>query len=99
MSSKRFSGEKLRAVRKARGMTSTELGAAIGCAMDTIGTWERGTHEPKLSAFYGLQAVLGCEAHDLLNDDDDPASVGAGPSYRCVPGNLDGAGRRTHERS
>ena len=44
--------------------------------MDAVGTWERGTSEPQLAAFYALQVVLGCKADDLLTDDDPTARPG-----------------------
>lgn len=72
-----FSGEKLQALRRARGMSRTELAAAVGRGMDTVGMWERGTNEPQLAAFYALQTVLGCQADDLLTD-DDPAGEAPG---------------------
>lgn len=71
------------ALRRARSMSRTQLGAAVGRGMDTIGTWERGEFVPQLDAFLALQEVLGCEAEDLLND-DDPASVGEPGRHTAV---------------
>ena len=96
---KTFSGEKLIVLRRARGMSRTELATAVGRQFDAIGTWERGHCDPHLASFYALLEVLGCEADDLLND-NEAASVGRPPRVTAVSlGSLDGAGRRTHERS
>ncbi len=96
---KTFSGEKLIALRRACGLSRTELAAAVGRGMDAVGTWERGHCEPHLASFYALLEVLGCEGEDLLTD-DEAALVGRPPRVTAVSlGSLDGAGRRTHERS
>lgn len=59
-------GEKLRAARKAAGMTQAELAEAIGCRQKDISRWEAGTHEPGALTLKKMAQALGCSMDDLV---------------------------------
>lgn len=59
-------GEKLRAARKAAGMTQAELAEAVGCYQKDISRWEAGTHEPGALTLKKMAQALGCSMDDLV---------------------------------
>jgi transcriptional regulator with XRE-family HTH domain len=51
-------GEKLRELRKARGMTQQQLAKAVGVKWEAISRWERGVREPGWSNVLALASAL-----------------------------------------
>lgn len=85
-STTRFSGDRLRALRRNIGLTRTQLAAGVGVTEPTVGTWERGEFEPSLRSMFQLIRVLDCSVDDLFasSPNDDPCAGNAGPS-RTAP--------------
>ena len=63
-------GEKLRAIRENRGMTSAELGKVLKLPEKTIRSYEEGTRLPVSSTVYEYLAdALKCKVEDLTGDE------------------------------
>lgn len=65
-----FNRSRLRELRTARGMTFTELGAAVGVTEAAVRQWESGKRVPRLRLDQTLALVrtLGVRLEDLLLD-------------------------------
>jgi DNA-binding XRE family transcriptional regulator len=61
--------KKIKALRKAAGMTQQELGEAIGVSYQTICMWERGTTHPRYCALVKLCTYFGCTIAELLAEE------------------------------
>ncbi len=59
-------GQRLRHLRRARGLTLAELGAKVGRAPSVLSLLENGRREPKLSLIEALAAALGVPADELM---------------------------------
>jgi predicted transcriptional regulator/DNA-binding XRE family transcriptional regulator len=59
-------GQRLRHVRRARGLTLAELGERVGRAPSVLSLLENGRREPKLSLIEALAAALSVPAGELL---------------------------------
>jgi transcriptional regulator with XRE-family HTH domain len=66
-------GTKIRAKRRALGLTQTQLAKAVGVSLSAIVTWEKGTRSPRMAALKSLAIVLKCTVDELLKDDDNAA--------------------------
>lgn len=62
--------ERLKALRKERGLTQTELADAAGVALMTVQRWEAGTNEPRVSDIQKLAGALGITTAALIGDPD-----------------------------
>jgi XRE family transcriptional regulator, fatty acid utilization regulator len=60
-------GQQLRHLRRARGLTLTELGQRVGRAPSALSLLENGRREPKLSLIEQLAAALSVPTADLLS--------------------------------
>ncbi len=60
-------GQQLRHLRRARGLTLTELGQRVGRAPSALSLLENGRREPKLSLIDQLAAALSVPTTDLLS--------------------------------
>src|SRR5260370_20831380 len=60
-------GQRLRHLRRARGLTLTELGERVGRAPSALSLLENGRREPKLSLIEQLAATLSVPASHLLS--------------------------------
>jgi predicted transcriptional regulator/DNA-binding XRE family transcriptional regulator len=60
-------GQQLRHLRRARGLTLTELGVRVGRAPSALSLLENGRREPKLSLIEQLAAVLSVPVAELLS--------------------------------
>src|SRR6185312_11921570 len=60
-------GQRLRHLRRARGLTLAELGAKVGRAPSVLSLLENGRREPKLSLIEALAAALGVPADELMS--------------------------------
>ncbi len=68
--------EKLRELRKASGLTTTELGKIIGCSNPTITNYERGYRNPDPETLVKLANYFGVTVDYLLGlEDETPASA------------------------
>ena len=61
-------GERIRAARKAKGLTQKQLGEACGIAEPTIRRYELGKLNPKYETLQKIAKPLGLEARQLLPD-------------------------------
>src|SRR5450432_420227 len=59
-------GQRLRHVRRARGLTLAALGARVGRAPSVLSLLENGHREPKLSLIEALASALSVPAEELL---------------------------------
>lgn len=59
-------GEKLKAARKAAGMSQADLAEKVGCRQKDISRWESGLHEPGALTLKKMAQVLGCSMDDLV---------------------------------
>ena len=66
-------GTKIRAKRRAIGLTQTQLAKAVGASLSAVVTWEKGTRSPQMAALKSLAIVLKCTIDELLKDDDNAA--------------------------
>ena len=60
-------GQRLRHLRRARGLTLTELGERVGRAPSVLSLLENGRREPKLSLIEQLATALSVPVSDLLS--------------------------------
>ena len=60
-------GERIRAVRKKKGLTQTELGNAVGVEIKTIHRWEKGERTPRVEELKRLAKALNVDVNELLN--------------------------------
>ena len=56
---------KLKDIRKAAGMTQSQLGYSIGATKRQVGAWERGENELPLSVAFDICEVFGCTLDEL----------------------------------
>lgn len=61
-------GERLRAARKARGLTQSELSQLVDLTPKYISNLECGFKCPKLETFVAIANALNCDANTLLVD-------------------------------
>lgn len=61
-----LNGAHMRRVRELRGMTATELAAAVGCSAQAIGRFETGSKDPSLKTLCAIAAALGVTVSELI---------------------------------
>ena len=54
------------AIRKRKGISQKELATAVGVALRTAGSWERGESLPNAEQLWNCAVALGCTPNDLL---------------------------------
>jgi transcriptional regulator with XRE-family HTH domain len=59
-------GDRLRQVRHAAGLTLACVAAPIGVSPQAISSWEKGTHEPRLSHLVAVAELYGMTTDELL---------------------------------
>lgn len=65
-------GEKLRQLRKSKGMSQTELGNQLGVTLRTVRGWELEGRYPKKRELYAKMAeIFGCEVSYLLAEEEN----------------------------
>lgn len=67
-------GEKIRAARKAKGMTQKELAAKIKAAHNSISNWENDQNNPDPNTIQHLCWALDVQPNYFLGDDEDSPS-------------------------
>src|SRR5262252_11097887 len=60
-------GQRLRHIRRAKGLTLAELGERVGRAPSALSLLENGRREPKLSQIEALARALGVPSDELLS--------------------------------
>lgn len=60
-------GQRLRHLRRARGLTLSDLGERVGRAPSQLSLLENGKREPKLSLLTSLASALGVSMEELLS--------------------------------
>ena len=59
-------GEKLKAARKAAGLSQVELAEKVGCTQKDICRWETEEREPRARTLKKLAQARGCSMDDLV---------------------------------
>jgi XRE family transcriptional regulator, fatty acid utilization regulator len=86
-------GQRLRHLRRTRGMTLDQLSAAVGRAPSQLSLIENGKREPKLSLLQAIAAALGVPMQDLLRPEAPSRRAGleielahfqAAPAYAAL---------------
>lgn len=65
-------GEKIKLLRKARGLSQSELGFRIGGDAPVISRYERGQNTPSVETIFKLSQALNAPIHELLPIFYDP---------------------------
>ena len=63
-------GNRLKAARKAKGMTQTDLGKAVNVTKGTVSSWETGMRLPNINTLVQLADLLSCTTDYLLGRAD-----------------------------
>jgi transcriptional regulator with XRE-family HTH domain len=58
-------GERLAALRRAAGLSQTQLAAAAGVPVGSLRQWEHGRRTPLLDAAARLAVAMGCSLDEL----------------------------------
>jgi transcriptional regulator with XRE-family HTH domain len=64
-----FNGSRLRAARRAAGLTAEQVAEAVGRSPWAVWRWERGVAQPGISLADSLADAVGVSLPDLLADD------------------------------
>ena len=59
-------GEKIKELRKEKGLSQAELGKSIGVSQKAVDYWERGINEPKASYIIKLAKYFNVSADYIL---------------------------------
>lgn len=85
-------GERMRALREARGLSLNSLGKHIGVSKQTLSNWELGNSHPDIKQFIALCAYFGVGSEDLLGkgdalklDETDATQIRVAASSNVVP--------------
>ena len=87
-------GNTVRQLREARGMTQAELGESIGVSSKTVSKWETGKGLPDISLLQPLAQALGISVIELMNGEqitnrNTSANMLRGKFYVCpICGNI-----------
>ena len=65
-------GQRIRALREARGLTQAELAARLGVSDKAVSTWENDTYTPRMGAIRGLAEYFAVSRAYLLGDAPEP---------------------------
>ena len=60
-------GKRLKALRKAKGLSQGELAGILDCDLTTISKIERGIHGPRFDLFEHLIIALGAHPRDFFD--------------------------------
>lgn len=73
-------GDRVKKLRNERGMTQSELGAALNVAQTTISEIERGGNDPSLPVLRALADFFGVRPGYFLDDQPTQATANVGAS-------------------
>ncbi|MBE1527433.1 transcriptional regulator with XRE-family HTH domain [Sphingopyxis sp. OAS728] len=65
-------GERLARLRRAKGLSKTDLADQLGVTVTSICYWEQGRSRPRLARLHELAALLGTSPTELLSRDSAP---------------------------
>ncbi len=63
--------QRLKELRKSKGLSQSELGEIIGVTYSSISYWEKGINEPKACYIISLAKFFGVSTDYLLGFDDE----------------------------
>ena len=63
-------GKRLKAARKTKGMTQTDLGKVVNVTKGTVSSWETGVRLPNINTLVQLADLLSCTTDYLLGRAD-----------------------------
>ncbi len=78
--------ERLKQLRKEKGMTQIQLAEALGVSSGTIAMWETGKRRPSFEMFESLTKVFDRRLDYILGTSDDPAPFTPGEGEAVVSG-------------
>lgn len=73
MSQDKFQGQRMRDLRKKKGMTQSDVGDALSLGKSTISQYETGVNDPDTSTLRKIASLLGCTTDYLLGITDEPS--------------------------
>lgn len=65
-------GQRVHRLRRAKGLTRTELAERLGVSRQRVGNWERGLNTPALGVLPGLARELGVTVDELITGEPPP---------------------------
>ena len=65
-------GERLTRLRRAKGLSKTDLAEQLGVTVTSICYWEQGRSRPRLARLQQLAGLLGTSPAELLSRDTSP---------------------------
>ena len=68
--------EKLYALRKASGMTQTDLAEKLDVSRQAVSRWEMGTAKPEVDTLIAISELFGVTLDSLLKDQKEPQEQG-----------------------
>ena len=60
--------QKLRELRRQKGLSQTELAKAVNVALLTVFRWEKGERQPRINELQRLCEIFECTKSELLNE-------------------------------
>ena len=78
--------ERLKQLRKEKGITQTDLAKALGVSSGTVAMWETGKRKPSFEMFDRLTEVFEKRLDYILGTSDDPTPFKAGEGEAMVTG-------------
>lgn len=67
-------GDRLARLRRARGLSKTDLAGRLGVTVTSICYWEQGRSRPRLARLQSLAELLGTSPAELLSRDSAPGA-------------------------
>ena len=67
-------GDRLARLRRAKGLSKTDLAGRLGVTVTSICYWEQGRSRPRLARLQSLADLLGTSPTELLSRDSAPGS-------------------------
>lgn len=77
-------GNRLKQLRKSKGLNQTQLAEKIGVSLLTLFRWEKGERAPRVDEVKALAKALGVSEADLLNDSPSVRAGGWVISFKTV---------------
>lgn len=68
-------GQRLKRLRKAKGLTQEDIGEKIGTSSRAVNKWENDISSPDISIIISLSDILGVTTDELLGKEENSASV------------------------
>lgn len=63
---------RIRELRKGKGLSQTQLAEKLGVHRNTVGNWEDGTTEPKSSNLTDMAQLFGCSVEHVMGLPERP---------------------------